>query len=203
MGSLSCLWSFSLQRGLRYDWKYHCHAGGGWGNGSGLSVRRGWLPFCVRQTLLSSSPKTVTPDRRTTTTWKRHEEGEERRTPSESKSNGTLKCPLTRAVKQPQNAFLCAVSVESSLPAGSSRFGNAGCHSSVSTEMSSSSTRRGEAWGQTPRPTDRQTAGSPALGSWNSSHFSQEVVAHWDASLLRHNKVGFYRPKHTGRKVWG
>lgn len=26
---------------LRYDWKYHCHAGGGWGNGSGLSVEDG------------------------------------------------------------------------------------------------------------------------------------------------------------------
>lgn len=65
-------------------------------------------------------------------------------------------------------------------------------------KMSSSSMRRGEAWGQTPRQTDRQTAGSPALWSWNSSRFSQEVVAHWDASPLRNNKVSFYRPKHTG-----
>lgn len=63
--------------------------------------------------------------------------------------------------------------------------------------------RQGEAWGQTPRPTDRQTAGSPASQSWNRSRFSQEVVAHWDASLLRRNKVGFKRHKHPGREKCG
>lgn len=49
--------------------------------------------------------------------WRRHaeeeEEGEERRNPSErpqSKSNGTRKCPLTSAVKQPRMLSVCSSS---------------------------------------------------------------------------------------------
>lgn len=122
---------------------------------------------------------------------------------SQYKSN-ELESALWPSLSNNPERSLFAVPWELSLPAGSSGFGNTGCHSSFSAEMSPSSPHRGEAWGQTPRPTDRQTTASPALWSWNSSHFSQEVVAHWDASLLRHNKVGLLQTQtHRERKVWG
>lgn len=95
-----------------------------------------------------------------------------RGTPQSSRSPSPMeRCSaLWPALSNNPECPLFAVPVELRLPAGSSGFGNTGCHSSVSTEMSSSSALWGEAWGQTPRPTDRQTAGSSGVEIAVTSH---------------------------------
>lgn len=116
-------------------------------------------PFCVRQPLLSSSPQTPPPDRRSN--WGRREEdvqrnkrqkGEIPSEPSPMKPLSALWPPLSTNTE----CSLISVPLEMILPAGISGFGSTRCHSSVSTEMSSSSNAPGGSL-RADTQTDRQT----------------------------------------------
>lgn len=76
----------------------------------------------------------------------------------QSKSKRNTKVPSDLRCQTTQNALCLQFQWRQGCQRGALGFGNAACHSSVSTEMSSSSTRRGEAWGQTDRQTDKPQA---------------------------------------------